>query len=182
MSLSPAAKAHRAALIPAVAGATSIALAIYLVALTPPSDGRQVFDTPSEFGREGLMLAWLAASITGVLVARNSGLAPKASALLIGAGYGLLFVGVAVGIALREDPTWFLALGAPGQLLSMAGFVWWAVWLQRHDAIGLPVVLLCGIGGLVAILGAEIGLTVLVGGFWIGLAVTRRPGATRNGR
>jgi hypothetical protein len=150
----------------------ALTLAIYLVAVTPPAAGRQTFDTVQEFAREGLMLVWLAASIAAVRSAHSARLAPKVASWMISAGYGLIFVGVAIGVALREDPDWFLAFGAPGQLLSMAGFVIWATQAKQHETFGLPLVLLCAVGGLTAILGAEVGLTVLIAAFWFGLART----------
>jgi hypothetical protein len=178
MTLSPSFPRRSLASTSTVAGVAALVLAIYLVAVTPPADGKQTFDSVEEFAREGIVLVWLASSIAAVRSARSAGLAPKVASGMISVGYGLIFVGVAIGVALREDPDWFLALGAPGQLLSMAGFVIWAIRAKQHETFGLPLVLLCGVGGLTAILGAEVGLTVLIAAFWFGLARTAaRPSA-----
>lgn len=152
----------------ATAGITALGLAVYQVAT--PGTPSASYDTVADFVREGLLLAWLAASVLAAGLAERAGLAPRAAARLIGVGYGLIFVGVAVGVALRDDPDWFMLLGGPGQLLSMAGFVTWMVWALRGRRLPMPLALLGGVGGLVAILGSEIGLSVLIAGFWFGLA------------
>lgn len=158
----------------ATAGVMAVVLAFYLIAVEPPSSGQQHFDSLSEFGREGITMLWLASSIGAVWAARRAGIASDPALRMIAVGYGLILAGVVIGVGLRRDFWWFLLLAAPGQLLSMAGFVTWAVWARRHSIFGRPTALLCAVGGLVAILGAEFGLTVLIGGFWFGLVPALR--------
>jgi hypothetical protein len=39
-------------------------------------------------------------------------------------------------------------------------------WGHRTRVLPLAVALLCGIGGVVAVLGSELGTSVLIAGFW----------------
>lgn len=89
---------------------------------------------------------------------------------LIGTGYGAIIVGVAAGMALREDPDWFFVLGGPGNLLAIGGFLTWAVWGRRRRVLPLFAALLCGVGGTVAVLFSEFGTSVLIGAFFLWLA------------
>ena len=169
--LTPSRSAPRvtsASIAPLLAGVGAVALAIYQVATPGTPNG--TFSSASDFPREALTLVYLAGGIGGVIVAFRAGLAPQRVAVLISIGYGLIFIGVAVGLALREDPDWFMVLGGPGQLMSMAGFIAWAVWGKRHDVMSWQMALLCGIGGTVAFLGSEVGLSVLIAGFWFAIA------------
>jgi hypothetical protein len=81
---------------------------------------------------------------------------------------------VALNVMARE-PSWFLFLAGPGQLLAMIGFGIWAVWGKRHEVFNLGVALLGVIGGLTAIIGSEAGLSVLIAGFWFALVAQREP-------
>jgi hypothetical protein len=74
---------------------------------------------------------------------------------------------VAAGLALREDPEWFVVLGLPGNLLGGIGFIMAAVAGWRATRIPGWAALLLGAGGFVAILGAELGTTVLIGCYWL---------------
>ena len=41
------------------------------------------------------------------------------------------------------------------------------VWGHRTRVLPLAVALLCGIGGGVAVLGSELGTSLLIAGFWV---------------
>ena len=99
-------------------------------------------------------------------MSRRLGDLPGKGPLLVAFGYGLLVVGVAAGLALREDPEWFAVLGLPGNLLASIGFIVAALagWRSKRIPVGSP---LLGVGGFVAILGAELGTTVLIGCYWL---------------
>jgi hypothetical protein len=125
------------------------------------------YETASGLAREALMLALLLFSVAAVLVGRRRGDLPGKGPLLVAVGYGLLVVGVAAGLALREDPEWFVVLGLPGNLLAGIGFVVAALAGWRARRIPGWAAALLGVGGLVAILGSEFGSTVLVGCFWL---------------
>ena len=153
----------------AIAGVAGIGMAIYQVA-TPGPPGSD-FDSCDDFVlRDGLFLVYLLASIAAVTGAWRAGLATRVSARLVAVGYGLISVGVVASIALREDPDWFFALGGPGILLSAAGFVILAVSGVRRSRLPVWAALLAGVGGLVAIVMAELGTTVLVASFWLYVA------------
>lgn len=70
-------------------------------------------------------------------------------------------------MALREDPEWFAVLGLPGNLLASIGFIVAALAGWRSRRIPGWAAVLLGVGGFVAILGAELGTTVLIGCYWL---------------
>lgn len=75
--------------------------------------------------------------------------APMSSRLatrLVATGHGLLAVGVLAGVALRDDPDWFVAPGLPGNLLAAVGFVVLAVTAVRRRTLSV----LGGVGGFLA--------------------------------
>jgi hypothetical protein len=113
------------------------------------------------------MLAFLGFSIAAVLVSRRLGDLPGKGPLVVAVGYGLLVVGVAAGLALREDPEWFAVLGLPGNLLASIGFIMAALAGWRSGRIPGWAAMLLGVGGFVAILGSEFGTTVLIGCYWL---------------
>ena len=156
----------RGAAVAAAAGA--VALAVYQVATPGPPEAS--YDTVSDWVRETLVMVFLLGTVGGAQGAARAGLAPPVPAALVSAGHGLIAVGVAIGMALRDDPDWFMLLGGPGQILSTVGFVWWAVAGWRKGILPGAVALLAGVGGTVAFLGSEIGLSVLVAGFWFWVA------------
>ena len=148
------------------AGLSAIAMALTQV-LTPGPPTGGLRDRLSGLAREGLTLALLLFSIAAVLVSRRLGDLPGKGPLLVAVGYGLLVVGVAAGLALREDPEWFAVLGLPGNLLASIGFIVAALAGWRSRRIPGWAALLLGVGGFVAILGAEFGTTVLIGCYWL---------------
>lgn len=162
----------RVHVLPLVAGVSAIAMAIYHVATPgPPEAG---YESPLDWVREGLFLAFLVATVLAVWSSVHSALAPRATALLITVAYGAIAVGVLVGLVLQDDPSWFMFLGGPGILLSAAGFVIWAVWGARRQVVPVWAAVLCGIGGLLVIVSSEFGTSVLLGGFWLYLAFRDR--------
>lgn len=154
------------------AGVAAVALAVYQVAT--PGSPQPTFETFTDWLREALFVAYLAASVGAVLGARRRALAPPAAAWSIGLGYGAVLVGVLYGMVTQDDPDWFFLLAGPGNLLAIAGFVVWAVWGYRTKVLPPWAALLCGVGGLVAVLLAELGTSVLVAGFWFFLAARAR--------
>jgi hypothetical protein len=152
----------------ALAGACAIGLAVYQVAA--PGDPAATYDSAADWVREGLFLTYLVTAVLTTALALRSRLVPRLPGLLVIAGYVLILTGVTIGMVLREDPAWFMALGGPGVLLSTGGFVAWAVLGWRRGLLPGGVALLTGVGGPVAILGSELGLSVLAGAFWLWLA------------
>ena len=147
-----------------VAGAAALMMAIYQVASPGPPEAS--YDSALDWARELIFLGYLCSAVVATVLAARRRTAPRAAARLITLGYGAVAVGVAAGMAMREDPDWFMLLGGPGNLLAMAGFVTWAVWGHRTRVLPPAVALLCGVGGVVAVLGSELGTSVLIAGFW----------------
>lgn len=155
-------------LLPLVAGLSAVGLAIYQVA-TPGPPGAD-YDSVLDWVRECLFLVYVLVSMAAVRTAAVAGLAPRAAAWLVGIGYGAIALGVSIGMALRDDPDWFMLLGGPGNLLAAAGFITWAVWGHRRRVLPLFAAVLCGVGGLVAVFLAELGTSVLIAAFWFYVA------------
>lgn len=158
--------------LPALVAASAMAMAAYQV-LTPGSP-TATFGSLQDWVRDLGLLAYLSLSIAGVLAAHRHGLATRVVAVLVSAGYGAVLAGVVAGLALQEDPSWFVFLGGPGNLLAGVGFVTWGVQAWRRRVFPLWAALLCSLGGCLAVLLSEFGTTVLIGSFWIYLA-TRGP-------
>jgi hypothetical protein len=150
-----------------VIGAGLSAIAMALTQVLTPGPPTADYESASGLAREGLTLVLLLFSVAAVLVSRRLGDLPGRGPLLVAVGYGLLVVGVAAGLALREDPEWFAVLGLPGNLLASIGFIVAALAGWRSRRIPGWAALLLGVGGFVAILGAELGTTVLVGCYWL---------------
>jgi hypothetical protein len=157
---------------PLAAAVSAIGLAIYHV--STPGAPSASYDSVGDWIREGLFLGFLLLSVATVWGAVAVGRGPRAAAWLITVGYGAITVGVTVGAVMRDDPAWFMALGGPGILLSTAGFLTWAGWAFRRRAVPPWAALLCGVGGLVVILGAEFGASVLLAGFFLHLSFRDR--------
>lgn len=151
-------------------GLLAIAIAIYTVGWGPGPDDLESLASRLSYGLFG---AYLAASVAGAVVAVRAGLAPRVVAPLIGVGYGLVLAAVVAQTVMASEPTWFMFVAGPGQLLAIVGFVTWAVWGSRSQLFNLGVALLCGVGGVTAIIGSEAGLSVLIAGFWFTLFALR---------
>jgi len=155
-------------LVTVAAGITAIAMAVYQVA-TPGAPSAD-FDSVLDWAREALFLTYLVTSMAAITVARRAGLAPRAAYLLITLGYGAIAAGVIAGMIARDDPAWFFVVGGPGNLAAAIGFVIFAVHLRRRVGFPLWSAVLCGVGGVLAVLMSELGTSVLIGAFWLFLA------------
>lgn len=148
----------------------ALAIAIYTVGWGPGPEDLSSLASRLSYSLFG---GYLAASVAGVFVASRAGLAPDVVTWLVGAGYGLVLTAVVALNVLASEPAWFMFLAGPGQLLAIVGFGYWAVWGRRRRLFSLGVSLLCAIGGVTAIIGAEAGLSVLIAGFWFALMAPR---------
>lgn len=160
---------------PVLAAAAGLAaLGMTAQQLLTPGPPQATFGSLSDWLRDLAFLAYLGLSVAAMASARQRGLAPRAAVALVATGYGLIFIGVIAGLILQEDPSWFFVLGGPGILLSLAGFITWAVVSGRSRTLPPWAAVWCGLGGLLAILGAEVGLSAVIGLFWLWLALRTR--------
>lgn len=157
-----------------VLGILAIVNAIVVVGVAPPPENtEELYERAGDYVRDALFLMFLIGTIAAVEVALRRAVAPRVAGRLIQIGYSLITIGVAIGLALRDDPDWFFLLAGPGILASIIGFVWWATNACRGHHFPVWLAALLGVGGLTAIFGAEAGTTVLIGSFWIGLSLRR---------
>ncbi len=154
-------------------GLLSIAMAIFQVAVPGAPDGAS-YDTFADYTREFLFLGFLLGTIGAVEIARRDRLAPERRSLLITAGYGLIAIGVIIGLIVREELDWFFVLAGPGLLLSAVGYILWAIWAHKSRTMPTWAATLLAIGGITAIIMSELGTSVLIGSFWLYLA--NKPG------
>jgi hypothetical protein len=159
-----------------IAGLAAIGLATFH--LVTPGGPQATFGSLADWLRDLGFLAYLLGSVVAVVSAGSEQLAPTATVRLVGAGYGLIGLGVIAGLLLQDDPDWFFLLGGPGLLLSAAGFITWAIVSGRRGTLPAWAAVWVGIGGLVAIIGAEAGTSLVIGLFWLWY-VARIAGRTR---
>ena len=160
-----------------LAGAFAIALAVLMVMVEGPPEFR--LETATDWMRELGFVGYLVASVVSVGAVRRLRHIPRVPAVLIQVGYGLLVIGVTAGLVLGEDPDWFFVLGGPGNLMAGVGFVWWGIWASVTRTLPVWLAVLGGVGGFVAVLGSEFGTGVLIGSFWIAMAVREGRGDAR---
>jgi hypothetical protein len=151
----------------ALGGIAFLGLAISNLA-NPPFDG--TFDSPAEYAHEALSLA-TALSIAGLVALRRVQGAPRGAVAMAAGGHLLIMLGIAIGLALGEDPAWFGAIAAPGLLLWLIGTVrlgvhtWRAGALPRWTAVALALTIPVGM-----MLG-EVGGSVVPGVLWLYLGL-----------
>ena len=171
--------ADRSGVLAGGAGVLAIALAVYQVAT--PGGPAATYESLLDWLREGLFTAYLLVSVLAVRSAVGRGLAPAGAGWSIGIGYAAIAVGVVYGMVTRDDPDWFFVLAGPGNLAAAGGFVGWAVWGLRRRALPLWAACMGAVGGVVAVLGAELGTSVVVAGFWFYVAARLRGGVSGPG-
>ncbi len=150
------------------AASGAIGMALYQVLTPGPPEAS--YDSVTDLLREGLFLLYVIGSSLAMLAGRRRGLFAGRGPALVAVGYSMLAVGVIAGLVMQADPEWFAILGIPGNLLAGIGFVMTAVAGRRARRLPIWAALLLGVGGFVAILMAELGLTVLIGCFWLWVA------------
>lgn len=150
-----------------VGGLAFVGLAVSNLA-NPPFDG--TFDSTPEYVHEALGLT-TALMIAGLFALRRLQGAPRGAVGMAAAGHLLIVLGIAIGLALGEDPEWFFAVAGPGLLLWLIGTVrlgvhtWRAGVLPRWTAVALALTIPVGM-----MLG-EIGGSVVPGVLWVYLGL-----------
>lgn len=155
-----------------VVALASIVGAIYQ--LSTSSGPGATYESASDYVREIAFLTYLVGTIVAIRAARSVGIITRNPSWLIVIGYGLITVGVTIGLALRDDPDWFFLLGGPGNLLAAIGFVAWGVIAGRTKVFPWWLAGLCIVGSLVAVLFAEFGTGLVIAAFWLVIAARTR--------
>lgn len=128
------------------------------------------YDHPREYVLDGVLFITL---LGAALASRGFTPllhAPRTAAALATIGPTLVAIGVLFGMIAGEDPSWFVALGGPGNLMWLIGTVWIGGWawrtraFPRLAAVGLALTVPLGI------IGSQSGTSVIVGIAWIYLA------------
>lgn len=145
------------------------ALAVAALVLTRRGPAAADYHSAHGWGVEIAFTAYLLLSVAAVLAARRAGLVSTWAARLVAVGYPLIATGVVAGMVVRKDPGWFALVAIPGNLLAAIGFVVLAVSAVRRRTMPVPLALLAGVGGFLAIALSEFGTSALVGVFWLAL-------------
>jgi hypothetical protein len=159
-----------AAIVVAIA---SIVGAVYQQTTTGPPGA--TYETVGDYVREFAFLTYLVGTIVAIRAARSVGMITRNPSWLIVIGYGLITLGVTIGLALRDDPDWFFLLGGPGNLLAAIGFVAWGVIAGRRGVFPWWLAALCIVGSIVAVLFAEFGTGIVISAFWLVIAARAIP-------
>jgi hypothetical protein len=162
----------------AIAGGMAFLGVAWIGATNPTFHGH--LDTTVEYLNDAFLSAALALTIPGLVALRRLQSAPRGAVETAVAGQLLLLIGVAAGLALGEDPSWFAAVGVPGNLLWLIGTVrigrhtWRAGVFPRWAAVAIALTVPVGI-----VLG-EFGGSALPGLLWIYLGLRLIPPAHRH--
>jgi hypothetical protein len=149
----------------AIAGGVAFVALGAIGATQPTFDGD--YDSAIAYVNDLVAIAALVLTVPGLLALRHAQGAPRGAVECAAIGQGLIAVGIAAGVALGEDPSWFMALGGPGLLLWLVatarlGLHTWRVRLfPRWTALALALTVPVGM-----ILG-ELGGSILPGILWI---------------
>lgn len=162
-----------------IVAASAIGLAVYGAFSTAPPSAD--YDSFGGNLREIALMVYLVGSIGAIIAIHRAHIASTRATRLIVGGYGLVAFGVAAGFVLREDPDWFAAVGIPGNLLAMAGWVTFGVAATRTRRLPTWAATLAAIGGVFAVLFSDFGSGVLIGCFWLYVAHRPQPGDAMTG-
>jgi len=153
----------------AIARGMAFIVLAWIGATNPPFHGH--LDTTVEYRSDAFLSAALVLTIAGLVALRRLQGAPRGAVETAVAGQLLLLIGVGAGLALGEVPSWFAAVGVPGNLLWLIGTVrigrhtWRVRVFPRWTAVAIGLTVPAGI-----VLG-EFGGGVLPGVLWIYLGL-----------
>ena len=117
----------------------------------------------------------LLATIPALLVLRAGGSAPPRATLAIVIGQALVAVGVIAGLLAGESPSWFAAVGVPGNLIALAGWIAVARHSWKTGAHPRWVAVLMALVIPFGLIGGEFGGTIVPAALWtyLGLGLLR---------
>lgn len=148
-----------------------------IIGLTNPTFDDQL-TTTIDYVNDATFTVALVATAIAALHLLELGAASK-PLRMVQVGYLLVAVGVVAGLVLGHSPSWFAAVGVPGNLIALIGMVWVGVHglvrrsLPRHLAVlAIPT-------GLLSVLGAEFGTSLIATAFWLLVAGTESRASLR---
>jgi hypothetical protein len=157
--------ARRPALAPTLAGLGYLALTAILL-VWGVSDTDELGRTVDYVGNSTFAVTLLLTIAAAAALRPGLGISRRALGL-VAIGELLVFVGVLVGLVTGASPSWFAAVGLPGNLLAFAGFaligrhVWRTRALPRWVAVLFFLAVPLGIGI------AEFGGTIIPAALWL---------------
>lgn len=153
----------------AAAAASALAAAAFLVnaaiqAASPSFDPQ--ISGARDWVNEVTFTIAVAGALVGVLGLARAGVVERRPAYVAGLGFTLLLIGLLPEYATGESPGWFAAVGAPGNLLCLAGLGWAAVGAWTARTVPRAAVPLMPLSVLVGVGLAEFGGAVLAAAWW----------------
>ena len=168
-------------------GALTILAAVAYLGLAAIQIPHGPFDdqltTTIDYLNDGAFAAGLLLSVVGILALGAATAAPRAAIVLAALGQLLVFSGVVAGLASGESPSWFAAVGVPGNLLALIGMTMlaWHVWRTRALPAWLAVLMVLAVPVGVGV--AEFGGSIVPGLVWLvigGRLLRERPRPTHS--
>jgi hypothetical protein len=154
-----------------LSGALTILAAIAYLGLAAIQIPHGAFDdqltTTTDYLNDGAFAAALLLSVAGI-VALGLAIGASRTAITITAlGQLLVFSGVTAGLASGESPSWFAAVGVPGNLLALIGMTMLAWHAWRTRALPAWVALLMVLAVPIGVGVAEYGGSILPSLLWL---------------
>ena len=150
------------------AGLLALAGAAAYLVLVPVHLTHGTFDgsleTTADYVNDIAFLSALLLTVPALLVLGAARGLPRRATVAIAVGQGLVAVGVAAGLMAGESPSWFAAVGLPGNLIAFAA---WIVVARRATEYPMPVRILMAVSVPFGLLGGEIGLTIVPAALWL---------------
>jgi hypothetical protein len=161
-------------------GALTILAALAYLGLAAIQIPHGAFDdqltTTIDYLNDGTFAAALLLSVAGIVALGAAIAAPRTAIILAALGQLLVFSGVVAGLASGESPSWFAAVGVPGNLLALIGMTMlaWHAWRTRALPAWLAVLMVLAVPVGVGV--AEYGGSILPGLLWliVGARLVRR--------
>jgi hypothetical protein len=147
-----------------VAAVAWLALAV-IQAMNPTFD--DVLNSPIDYTNDSVFTIALVSTAVAVIGLYLVGISPRPAALLVAGGYLLVATGVLAGLAQGHSPSWFAAVGIPGNLLGIIGMIWLGIAIIRHRSLPIWAGILAILAGLFAVVTSEFGTSVIAAIFWM---------------
>lgn len=123
--------------------------------------------TTVDYLNDATFTAALAATAVAADALLRIGAPPAWAVRMVQFGYLLVAAGVSVGLILGHSPSWFAAVGVPGNLVAIIGLVAAGIHGLRRRSLPRPVAALAIPTGLFTVLFSEFGSSLLACVFWL---------------